>query len=48
MLVEPTPPLEPISSSAVRELVSKGDWEALRVNGWLQPSVLEALQISTL
>jgi nicotinic acid mononucleotide adenylyltransferase len=48
MLVEPTPPLEPISSSAIRELVSKGDWEALGATGWLQSSVLEALQISTL
>ncbi|HKO41936.1 MAG TPA: hypothetical protein VJU84_01495 [Pyrinomonadaceae bacterium] len=48
MIVEPTssdPPLEQISSSAIRELVSKGEWESLRSKGWLAPSVLEALQL---
>ncbi|HJX90359.1 MAG TPA: hypothetical protein VJ372_07680 [Pyrinomonadaceae bacterium] len=47
MLLKPTlcgPPLEPVSSSAVRELISKGDWEKLRSNGWLQRSVLKAIQ----
>ena len=47
MLLETTlcgPPLEPVSSSAVRELILKGDWEKLRSNGWLEPSVLKAIQ----
>jgi len=47
LLVEATfwePSLEPISSSAIRELIAKGDWEELRSKGWLQPSVLNAIQ----
>ena len=47
MIIEPTfldPPLEQISSSAIRELVSRGEWGVLRLKGWLQPSVLKALQ----
>jgi nicotinic acid mononucleotide adenylyltransferase len=47
MLLEPTLgnlPLEPVSSSAIRDLISQGDWEELRSKGWLQPSVLEALR----
>src|SRR5262249_4496942 len=36
-------PLEELSSTAVRELVAKGDWERLRVLRWLHPQVLLAL-----
>ena len=37
-------PLQNVSSSAIRKLVSKGDWETLRLKGWLHPNVLKALQ----
>jgi hypothetical protein len=37
-------PLGWVSSSAIRDLVSKGDWVALRSKGWLHPAVLQALQ----
>lgn len=48
MILEPgvlDPPLEQVSSSAIRELVSRGEWEELRRKGWLPPSVLKALQM---
>jgi hypothetical protein len=51
MLAEPTPGeslLEPVSSSAIRELVSRSDWEALRSKGWLHPAVLKDLEMSAL
>jgi nicotinic acid mononucleotide adenylyltransferase len=47
MLVEPklgAPPIESVSSSAIRELVSRRDWEVLRSKGWLQPAVLKAME----
>jgi hypothetical protein len=44
ILVDPAVPLEPVSSSAIRELVANGDWGKLRTKGWLHPSVLKALQ----
>ena len=36
--------LEPISSTFIRELISKGDWKTLRSMGCLAPAVLKALQ----
>jgi hypothetical protein len=38
------PLLEPVSSSAVRELIATGNWEELRSKGWLHSVVLNALQ----
>lgn len=46
-LVEPTqwgPPLEAISSTAIRDLVSRGDWKTLRANNWLEPEVARKLE----
>ena len=48
IILKPTvfdPPLEQVSSSAIRELVSRGEWEVLRSKGWLPPGVLKALQM---
>lgn len=37
------PPLEPVSSSKIRELLAAGDLERLRARRWLHPEVLAAL-----
>jgi hypothetical protein len=37
------PPLEAVSSSKIRELLSAGDLEGLRARRWLHPEVLAAL-----
>ena len=33
-----------VSSSAIRELISRGDWRVLRSKAWLRPAVLDTLQ----
>jgi hypothetical protein len=38
------PRLESISSTAIRELISRRDWETLQSNNWLSPVVLETLK----
>ena len=38
------PPLEQVSSSAIRELVSRHEWEVLQAQAWLPPRVLQALR----
>jgi hypothetical protein len=46
-LVESThwgPPLEAISSTAIRDLVSRGDWKTLNSNKWLDPDVAKTLE----
>jgi hypothetical protein len=45
--VEPAVDLRPdeaVTSSAIRHLMSNGQWECLRVSGWLHPAVLDGLQ----
>jgi hypothetical protein len=36
------PPLEEVSSSAIRKLVSTGSWDILESTGWLHPDVFKA------
>ena len=46
-LLEPAawgPPLKNISSSAVRKLISHGDWTTLSSNGWLEPTIVRKLR----
>jgi len=38
------PPLEQVSSSAIRELVARDKWDVLQSHGWLSPRVLQALR----
>ena len=40
-------PLEVVSSTDVRELLQKRDWEGLRARRWLHPEVLRSLETST-
>jgi len=37
-------PLEAVSSTAIRELVGRGDWELLTARRWLHPKVLSSLE----
>ena len=40
----PDPPFLPMNSSAIRPLIAKRDWQALRVQNWLPPAVLKVLE----
>ena len=51
ILAEPTlgeSLLEPVSSSAIREIVSRSDWEALRSKEWLHPAVMKDFEMNAL
>jgi nicotinic acid mononucleotide adenylyltransferase len=37
-------PLQAVSSTEIRELVARKDWDQLRILGWLPPQVLSALE----
>lgn len=46
-LVTPTvadPPLESVSSTVIRQLLLKRDWQTLRSTGWLHPAVFDNLK----